>query len=959
MMMSIWLGVLVRQPVGIVSLRELVYNHPILNAEMEMPDKPEYKSTLNLPQTTFSMKAKLSQKEPALLERWESLNLYGRILKKREKSPTFILHDGPPYANGRIHLGTALNKILKDFIVKAKTMQGFLAPYLPGWDCHGLPIEIHVDRLLGAKKKDMSIIELREECKKYALKFIDIQREEFARLGVFGEWSAPYLTMNPEYEADVLRFLAAFFSSGNIYKGLRPVHWCPRCQTALAEAEIEYKDRSSPSIYVKFPLDSDLSAKFPALAAKHVSILIWTTTPWTLPANLAIAFHPEHEYVAFESREEVYIVAKRLLPVVAEELGFTEPRVLASFPGKDMDKLKARHPWIDRESLLVLAEYVTLEDGTGCVHTAPGHGHEDYLTGLAYGLDIYTPVDSEGRFVPQVERYGGLNVFEANAQITADMTKEGSLLKEGKITHSYPHCWRCKSPVIFRATSQWFISMDKGDLRRRALAEIPRVRWIPPWGEERISNMMSARPDWCISRQRKWGVPIPAFECRACGYILASEEITRRVADIFEREGSNAWFLKSAQELLPPRAVCPQCGGSEFEKENNILDVWFESGSSQSVLGKRPNLPWPADVYIEGHDQHRGWFNSSLIVGVGAMGASPYKVCITHGFILDEQGRAMSKSLGNVIEPEEIISKDGAEVLRLWVAMLNYKEDARFGPEILSRLEDAYRKIRNTWRFILGNVSDFAPDRDRTEKEKLLLLDRWALEKTAEVGRRILKAYDDYEYHVVFHSIYNFFTVDLSAFYLDVLKDRLYCSARKSLLRRSAQTALFDILRTTLILMAPILSFTTDEAWDNLPPFAGKEDSVHLESFPDFEERWLEDDLGGEIDRLLVLREGVLKELEKAREQKLIGNSLEARVHLAVPASDLALVRKYEKDLCAFFIVSAVTLEADAATEPVIRVSRAEGDKCQRCWNYSPSVGRNRDFPELCPRCEDVVRENR
>jgi isoleucyl-tRNA synthetase len=933
----------------------MVYNHRIPEAETKMPDKPDFKSTLNLPQTSFSMKAKLAQKEPEMLKKWAATDLYGRILKNREKAPTFVLHDGPPYANGRIHLGTSLNKILKDFIVKSMTMRGYLAPYLPGWDCHGLPIEIHVDKLLGAAKKDMSIIGFREECKRYALKFIDIQREEFVRLGVFGEWSAPYLTMNPEYEASVLRFLAAFFASGNVYKGLRPVHWCPHCQTALAEAEIEYKDRSSPSIYVKFPLLSDLSAEFPALAGKRVFILIWTTTPWTLPANLAIAFHPEYDYVAIEVGEEVYILAKRLLPVVAEELGFKEPRVLATFAGKDMDRLKARHPWIDRDSLLVLANYVTLEDGTGCVHTAPGHGHEDYLTGIAYGLEIYTPVDSEGKFIPQVERYGGQNVFDANAVITADMRKEGSLIKEAKITHSYPHCWRCKNPVIFRATSQWFISIDQGDLRQKALDAIKKVKWIPPWGEERIANMMSARPDWCISRQRKWGVPIPAFECRSCGAVLASAEITLRVADLFSREGSNSWFTRAIDELLPAGTQCPRCGSTRFEKENNILDVWFESGASHSVLGKRPELPWPSDVYIEGHDQYRGWFNSSLIVGVGAKGASPYRTCITHGFILDEQGRAMSKSLGNFIEPEEIISKDGAEVLRLWVAMLNYKEDARFGPEILERLEDAYRKIRNTWRFLLGNISDFSPDRERVETENLLLLDRWALQKTTEVGRRVLKAYEEYEYHTVFHSIYSFFTVDLSAFYLDVLKDRLYCSAKGSLLRKSAQTALFEILRTTLTLMAPVLPFTTEEAWESLPSFDGKEDSIHLESFPSFEGRWLDEEAGREMDRLIALREAVLKELEKAREEKLIGNSLEAQIRLRVPAAQKAFVSRYEKDLCSLFIASAVVVESGSAEGLEVRVSRAPGAKCQRCWNYSLEVGQSRDHPELCRRCEDVV----
>jgi isoleucyl-tRNA synthetase len=921
-----------------------------------MADQPDFKSTLNLPRTSFSMKAKLAQKEPEFLKKWEAIGLYSKILQKRAKAPTFVLHDGPPYANGRIHLGTALNKILKDFIVKSKTMQGFLAPYLPGWDCHGLPIEIKVDQLLGEKKKEMSIISFREECKRYALRFIDIQREEFRRLGVFGEWEKPYLTMTPEYEGDVLRHLAAFFRSGNVYKGLRPVHWCPHCQTALAEAEIEYRDRTSPSIYVKFSLVSDISGRYPALKGKRVFILIWTTTPWTLPANLAIAFHPQHEYAAFAAGEEVYVAAKRLLPIIAEELGLKEPKVLAEFPGKEMEGLKASHPWIDRESVLVLAEYVTLEDGTGAVHTAPGHGYEDYLTGLAYNLDIYTPVDGEGRFIPQVERYGGLNVFEANPVITADMKKDGSLLKEGLISHSYPHCWRCKNPVIFRATSQWFIAMDAGGLRTRALEEIRHVRWIPPWGEERIANMVSARPDWCISRQRKWGVPIPAFECHGCGRILASEEITLHVADIFSREGSNAWYVRSSEQLLPPGTKCPQCGSRKLEKENNILDVWFESGASHSVLGKRPDLPWPSDIYIEGTDQYRGWFNSSLLVGVGAKTASPYRTCITHGFVLDEQGKAMSKSLGNSIEPEEIISRNGAEVLRLWVAMLNYKEDARFGSEILERLVDAYRKIRNTWRFILGNLYDFSPETESVKKEDLLLLDRWVLDKTAEVGKRILQAYEEYEYHAVFHSIFGFFTVELSAFYLDVLKDRLYCSGRDSFLRKSAQTALFRVIRETLILMAPILPFTAEEAWESMPAFPGQEESVHLERFPSFKEKWLEDATREETGRLFFLRQAVLKELERAREEKLIGNSLEAEVRLRVPPEDQDLVRKYESELGALFIVSSVFVDPRAGPALEISIGRAPGAKCPRCWNYSTAIGSGEEYPQLCCRCRNVVR---
>ncbi|MHB8095775.1 MAG: isoleucine--tRNA ligase [Candidatus Aminicenantales bacterium] len=922
-----------------------------------MADKQDVKSTLNLPQTTFSMKAALAQKEPEMIARWKAMDLYGKILEKRAGRPPFVLHDGPPYANGHIHLGTSLNKILKDFLVKTKSMQGFLSPYVPGWDCHGLPIEIHVDKFLGDRKKDMSITEIRDECRKYAQKFIAIQREEFIRLGVLGEWDEPYLTMNPGYEAEVLRHLAAFHDSGNVYKGKRPVYWCVHCKTALAEAEIEYKDHSSPSVYVKFPVISDLAGKFPALKGKKASVIIWTTTPWTLPANLAIAFHPKSQYAAAEAGGEVYIVAKRLLPIVAEELDFGEYRILAEFEGSELEGLKAKHPWIDRESLFVMADYVTLEDGTGCVHTAPGHGHDDYLTGMACGLDVYTPVDEEGRFLPDVERYAGRQVFEANALITEDMRKDGSLLKSTEISHSYPHCWRCKKPVIFRATEQWFISMDASGLRARALDEIKKTAWIPRWAEERIAGMVEGRPDWCISRQRSWGVPIPAFNCEACGNVLSDGTITRHVADIFAREGSNAWFLKEVEELLPAGTKCPSCGGTKFGKENNILDVWFESGASHNILGKRKDLPWPADIYIEGHDQHRGWFNSSLLIGVGAKGHSPYRTCITHGFILDEQGRAMSKSTGNVIEPSEIVSKNGAEILRLWVAMLNYKEDARFGKETQQRLIEAYRKIRNTWRFVLGNLHDFVPAADSVRPEDMHLLDRWILEKSVEVRERVLKAYEDYEFHVVFHTIYDFFTVDLSSFYLDVIKDRAYCSGKKSLLRRSAQTALFRVLKDTLSLMAPILPFTTDEAWEAMPAFEGKEESVHLGLFPGGSEQGLDPALAREMDALIGVREKVLKELEKARESKTIGNSLEARVALKAPDAPMELLKKHESLLAELFIVSSVSLESGTAEDLEIGVAKASGAKCERCWNWSDSVGKSADHPTFCSRCAGVVRE--
>ncbi len=922
-----------------------------------MRDSDKIKDTLNLPKTSFSMKAKLAQKEPEIIKKWDEIKLYHQIQKRREHGDSFVLHDGPPYANGNIHLGTALNKILKDFIIKSKNMLGLKAPYVPGWDCHGLPIEIKVDQQLGEKMKDMSLIEIREECRKYALKYVCIQRDQFKRLGVFGEWEKPYLTMNPEYEGEVIRHLAAFFASGNIYKGKKPVYWCISCKTALAEAEIEYKDRKSPSIYVKFPMISDLSEKFPELKGKNVSVLIWTTTPWTLPANLAIAFHPDFEYAAFETNGEVLIAAKRLVPVISEELGLAKSEILVTFLGGDVEGLKARHPFIDRESLFVLADYVTLDQGTGAVHTAPGHGHEDYLTGLAYGLDIYNPVDSDGKFITKVEKYKEMNVFDANQAIMDDLLKEEKMTRAEDIVHSYPHCWRCKNPVIFRATSQWFISMEENNLRKRSLEEIKKINWIPPWGEERIANMVEARPDWCISRQRSWGVPIPSFYCENCSTILANENVSLKIADVFSEEGSNVWFTKKAEELLPPGTKCPQCGLGIFKKENNILDVWFESGASHNVLGKRSDLPWPSDIYIEGHDQYRGWFNSSLLVGVAAKGASPYKSCITHGFVLDEKGRGMSKSLGNFIEPEEIISKNGAEILRLWVAMLNYKEDARFGGETLQRLVEAYRKIRNTWRFILGNLDDFKPDEESVPTEDMVLFDRWILEECSQLSKKILKAYKDYEYHIIYHGMYNFFTVDLSAYYLDVLKDRLYCSGKSSLLRKSAQTALFEILKTTLVLAAPLLPFTTEEAWEAMPPFRGKEESVHLELFPSFDKEWLGTDQFQEWKELRGVRERVLKELEIARESKLIGNSLEARVTLKVPPSLQHILNKYADEMEFLFIVSSVELEAHSETELGIQVSRAEGEKCQRCWNYSPYVGRNDEFPVFCQRCENVVKE--
>lgn len=924
-----------------------------------MAEKEDVKTTLNLPRTSFAMKASLAQKEPEILSHWQNSRLYHRILNKRKKGPVFVLHDGPPYANGHIHLGTALNKILKDFIVKTRSMQGYFSPFVPGWDCHGLPIEIHVDKQLGEKKKSMDQNQIRQECRKYALKYIAIQRDEFKRLGVLGEWDDPYLTMNPGYEADVLRLLAAFFQSGNVYKGKRPVHWCFNCRTALAEAEIEYRDKKSSSIYVRFPMLDRLSHEFPGLQNHKVFILIWTTTPWTIPANLAIALHPEYDYVAAKVGEDIYILAKRLLPVVAEELGWAEiPDILAEFKGEKLEGLRAKHPLFDRESKLVLAEYVTLDDGTGCVHTAPGHGYDDYLTGLTYGLDIFTPVDAQGCFTVEAGPYAGVNVFKANPVITADMKLNGTLLKESEIVHSYPHCWRCKNPVIFRATKQWFISMEQAGLREKSLEAISQVNWIPPWGEERIANMMAARPDWCISRQRTWGVPIPAFECQKCGTTLADENITLHVARIFEKEGADAWFVKTVSELVPPETRCQSCGSRELAKENDILDVWFESGASHSILGKNRDLPFPADVYVEGHDQYRGWFNSSLVIGVGARGNSPFRTCITHGFVLDEQGRAMSKSLGNVIEPDQIINKNGAEILRLWVAMMNYKEDARFGQETLQRLIEAYRKIRNTWRFMLGNLYDFSPDAEVIPVSDRHFLDNWILEKAEKVYQRVLKAYENYEYHIVIHTLLEFFTVDLSSFYLDIIKDRAYCSAPKSTIRKSIQTALFELTRKTLCLMAPILPFTAEEAWLAMPVWTNKETSIHLEVFPPGEGRLMSDETFSEIEKLIAMRSRVLKELEKARETKLVGNSLEAKVVIRASDNDLKFLEKYYSDLAYLFIVSAVSIEKNKVPETTIIIMKAAGEKCERCWNYSPSVGETPEFPSFCQRCASVVGSN-
>jgi isoleucyl-tRNA synthetase len=936
---------------------------------MDLRPKPEIKSTLNLPKTSFSMKANLPQREPSMLKHWEEIDVYGKIRAARAGYPSYVLHDGPPYANGAIHMGTAINKILKDIIVKSRTMMGFDAPYLPGWDCHGLPIEIKVDQNLGPKKASMSKVAVRKECRKYAEKYIEVQRNGFKRLEVFGEWAKPYLTMSHSYEADIARAFGEFVEKGMVYKGLKPVHWCMSCKTALAEAEVEYEDDTSPSIYVAFPMVSDLSKIDPALAGDGWAIVIWTTTPWTLPANLAIAVHPDYEYSAVRVHGRGYIVATELLQAVARACGWQDWQEVARFRGGMLERLKARHPFIDRESLLVLAGYVTLDAGTGCVHTAPGHGYEDYLTGVAYGLDILCPVDDDGRFFADMDKFGGLPVFEANPKIVEHLRSLGLLLHSEPFGHTYPHCWRCHNPVLFRATPQWFIALDHNGFRARVLEAIKTVRWIPAWGEERIRNMVKDRPDWCISRQRDWGVPIVAFYCASCGEILLEKRIIDHVASIFDQEGADAWYAREAAQLLPEGTACRKCGGRDFRKESNILDVWFDSGSSHlATLGHRKDLPWPSDLYIEGGDQYRGWFQSSLLVGVALHGASPYRASITHGWTLDEQGRAMSKSKGIGIDPNDLVKEQGAEVTRLMVSSVNHVEDLRIFNELFERIKEAYRKIRNTARYMLGNLSNqqdpersrFDPARDGVPYDQMLEIDRWILARTARLIKRCRKGYEDYQFHQVYSALYNFCTVDLSSFYLDILKDRLYTHAARSISRRSAQTALWQVLDAFTRLIAPILPFTAEEICQAMYEGRNPQDrpvSVHVLLFPEYIAEHDREDLLAEWDRLLEVRQLVSKALEEVRQAGTIGNSLEARVTLRAGVDMADLLRRHAQELRYVFIVSQAEVVDDGGSELRVEVARAQGEKCERCWNYSVEVGTSSDFPTICERCLVHVHE--
>ncbi|MBW3670324.1 MAG: isoleucine--tRNA ligase [Acidobacteria bacterium] len=925
-----------------------------------MAEKKNWKDTLNLPTTEFAMKAGLPVNEPKRLEQWQESNLHEAIRSSSAGRPKFVLHDGPPYANGRIHIGHALNKILKDFVIRSKTMSGFDAPFVPGWDCHGLPIEHQVDKELGSRKREMSAAEFRRACREFAAKFIDVQREDFIRLGCQGDWFNPYSTMSYDYEAAIADTLGRFFETGMVFKGLKPVHWCTRCQTALAEAEVEYEDKTSPSIYVRFECDEAVAKAIGVTSDRPLYAVIWTTTPWTIPSNLAIALHPQFDYAVVEGPDGNHIVAKDLVERVSSVFGWTDPMIVATFRAPDIETLEYRHPLYDRKGILVLADYVTLETGTGLVHTSPGHGADDFLTGRRYGLDIFTPVDHRGRFTAAVPQWEDTHVHEANPHIVTALKENGALLAAEELHHSYPHCWRCKSAIIFRATEQWFISMDARELRKDALGQIEKVEWIPKWGHDRIVGMVENRPDWCISRQRLWGVPITVLYCEKCNETISDREFFGRVTQAFREEGADVWYERDATEFLPEGYVC-KCGNDSFRKEFDILDVWFDSGSSHIAVAKqREELTWPADLYMEGHDQHRGWFQSSLLIGTAIEGGAPYKRVITHGFVVDDRGRKMSKSVGNVISPQDVLKEHGADILRLWVAMINYRDDVGMGKEILSRISESYRKIRNTARFLLANLSDFDPSTDSVPLEELEEIDRWILWRASVVFSQCRGAYERYEFHTVYHRLLDLCTVDISAIYLDVSKDTLYIEAPEDRKRRSAQTAMYRIARGLATMAAPIIPFTAEEIHDHIPH--REYQSVHLTRFDEWQSVDLSESKITAWQRLFQLREAVTGVLEDARGRKEIGQSLAADIRLSGDVA--AMSSAVDFDLSKLFIVShvdltdsietpAATVSIDGVGEIAIGTNHANGMKCGRCWNYREEVI---DEGELCDRCDSIVR---
>ncbi|WP_407383203.1 isoleucine--tRNA ligase [Ruminococcus sp.] len=917
----------------------------------------DYNATLNLPKTDFPMRGGLPQSEPKTLERWEQEKVYDKLIKKNEGKPLYVLHDGPPYANGDIHLGHALNKILKDFIVRYKNMAGFQSPFVPGWDTHGLPTELKARAKAGiGNSADVSTLELRKLCEEFVTGYINDQKSQFKRLGCIGEWDDPYITLKPRFEAEQIKVFAEMADKGYIYKGLKPVYWCPECKTALAEAEIEYAEDPCHSIYVKFRVTDDLG-KFEAMGIdpSKVSFVIWTTTTWTLPANLAICVGPRYEYSVIKCGDEYYVMATDLYESAMAQAELTDYEVVATIKGAELEYMKTQHPFLDRESLLIVGEHVTLESGTGCVHTAPGHGVDDFNVCQNYDIPTVCPVNGDGVLTEEAGRFAGLTTDEANKQIAMYLDETGALFALKKITHQYPHCWRCKTPILFRATDQWFCSVD--DFKDQAVDAINTVEWIPAWGKDRITAMVRDRKDWCISRQRKWGVPIPIFYCRDCGEPYVNKEAMLAVADLFGKEGSNAWLEKDASEILPAGTVCPKCGSAAFDKEKDIMDVWFDSGSSwRGVCKRRPYLGTPVDLYLEGNDQYRGWFQSSLLTSVATQGVAPYRTVLTHGMILDMERRKMSKSLGNGISPQEVMKQYGADVLRLWVASSDYQSDISISRDILKQMSEAYRKIRNTARYILGNLSDFDPEKDMVETSALTPIDKWAVVKLNELIEKCLNAYDRFEFHQVYHSIHKFCVVDMSNFYLDVLKDRLYTEKAASPARRAAQTAIYLILDALTRMLAPILAYTADEIWRYLPHRAADDKAnILFNEMPKPVAVEIADDFIATWDRIHDLRDTVKKSLETVIKEKTVKTSLETCITLTASGEEYDFIESVLPELKAVFIVSDVKLVKAEAGELAVEVKKAEGEKCERCWAYATTVGADPAHPTLCARCAAIL----
>ena len=920
-------------------------------------DKVDYAKTLNLPKTSFKMKANLAQKEPLTLRDWKKAEIYEKSLN--EGAPFFVLHDGPPYANGDIHIGHALNKILKDIILKYKRLRGYNAPYIPGWDTHGLPIEWKIMEELGEKAKNMTPLQIRQECKKYALKWVEKQKEGFKRLGILGNWDNPYITLRPEYEAEQLKVFKEIYENGYVYKGLKPVYWSPTTETALAEAEIEYKDVESHSIYVKFEGTQDLLDKLGVEEA--ASILIWTTTPWTLPANLGVFLHPEFDYGLYKTEKGNLVLAKELAETVFNTLGISY-ELLKEFKGTELEKTHYRHPFLDREGLVMLGDYVTADAGTGAVHSAPGHGADDYNYSRKYELGVLSPVDDRGHMTKEAGKYEGMFYAKASNVIVQDLTESGHLLHHSKFVHSYPHDWRSKKPVIFRATEQWFISVDESDIRENAIKALDDVEFVPSWGKNRIGSMLETRPDWTISRQRVWGVPIPLFYNRATDEVIYEPEIMDRVIEMVKKEGTDIWWKYEAKEIIGDELLEKyNLKDVDIRKERSIMDVWFDSGvSHRSVLVPR-NLPRPADLYLEGSDQHRGWFQSSLLTSIASTKDAPYKRILTHGFTMDGQGRKMSKSLGNTILPKDITEKYGADILRLWVSSVDYREDVRISENILQQMSDAYRRIRNTARFLMGNLNDFDYANDKVDYKDMFEIDKWAMHKLEELKAKTTEFYDKYEFYSLFQEITYFCSMEMSSFYLDIVKDRLYCEGTTSIERRSTQTVLTEVLKVLVRIIAPVLSFTADEIWERIPETLKEEESVHLSKWIEARPEYLNKELAQKWDKIARLRREVNKKLEAERQTGLIGHSLDARVLLNIANDEYSFIKDYtENEVSDLFIVSQVKFVNDNLAESEIEginiaVEKASGEKCERCWKYDEEVGHNHNHPDVCPRCANVL----